>query len=101
MVGESLPPTLGQRLLPELCLLLAGACGVGSLALLVVVPSHYGAPALLALAAAGLHRVRAQAGGQAGAPALRPALRHRDVAAGAPDLGALGHPDWRPSPSMT
>ncbi|WP_224367252.1 hypothetical protein [Hyalangium versicolor] len=54
MVGESLPPALGQRLIPELCLLLAAACGVGSLALLILTPSHYGTPAVLALAAAAL-----------------------------------------------
>ncbi|WP_224245810.1 hypothetical protein [Hyalangium gracile] len=52
MVGESLPPTFGQRLVPELCLLLAAACGLGSLSLLVLTPSHYGTPAALALAAA-------------------------------------------------
>jgi len=52
MIGESLPPTFGQRLGPELCVLLGAACGVGCLALLVVAPSHYGPPAALALAAA-------------------------------------------------
>jgi hypothetical protein len=52
MIGESLPPTFGQRLGPELSLLLGAACGVGSLVLLVLAPSHYGAPAVLALAAA-------------------------------------------------
>ncbi len=52
MIGESVPPSFGQRLGPELCLLLGAACGVGSIALLVVAPSHYGAPAGLALAAA-------------------------------------------------
>jgi hypothetical protein len=52
MIGESLPPTFGQRLGPELCLLLGASCGVGSLVLLVLAPSHYGAPAVLALAAA-------------------------------------------------
>jgi hypothetical protein len=54
MIGESLPPTFGKRLGPELCLLLGAACGVGSLALLVLAPSHYGAPAGLALATAAL-----------------------------------------------
>ncbi|MBN1210652.1 MAG: hypothetical protein JXB05_37740 [Myxococcaceae bacterium] len=52
LMGESLPPSMGQRLAPELCLLLAAACGVGSLSLLVVAPSHYGLPAALGLAAA-------------------------------------------------
>jgi hypothetical protein len=52
MIGESLPPGFGKRLEPELCLLLGVACGAGSLALLVLTPSHYGAPAGLALAAA-------------------------------------------------
>lgn len=54
MIGESLPPAFGQRLGPELCLLLGAACGVGSLALLVLAPGSYGAPAGLALAAAAL-----------------------------------------------
>ncbi len=52
MIGETLPPTFGKRLGPELCLLLGAVCGVGSLALLAVAPSHYGGPAGLALAAA-------------------------------------------------
>jgi hypothetical protein len=52
MIGESLPPTLGQRLVPELCVLLAAACGLGSLTLLGVEPSHYGTPAALGLGAA-------------------------------------------------
>jgi hypothetical protein len=52
MLGESLPPSWERRMLPELCLLLAAACGVGSLALLVVAPSEYGVPAALGLAAA-------------------------------------------------
>lgn len=52
MVGESLPPAMGRRLVPELCLLLAAACGLGSLTLLVLAPSHYGTPAVLALGAA-------------------------------------------------
>jgi hypothetical protein len=52
MVGESLPPPFGQRLWVELCLLLAAGCSVGSLSLLVLIPSHYGAPAGLGLAAA-------------------------------------------------
>lgn len=52
MIGESLPPTFGQRLGAELWLLLGAASGVGSLALLVAAPSHYGPPAALALAAA-------------------------------------------------
>jgi hypothetical protein len=54
MIGESLPPAFGRRLVPELCLLLGAACGVGSLALLVLAPSHNGAPASLALATAAL-----------------------------------------------
>ncbi|MFL5345898.1 MAG: hypothetical protein ACJ8AT_14000 [Hyalangium sp.] len=54
LVGESLPPSWERRLLPELCLWLAAACGVGSLALLVLAPSHYGVPAALGLAAAAL-----------------------------------------------
>jgi len=54
MVGESLPPSGGRRLWPELCLLLAAACGVGSLSLLVVAPSHYTTPAILGLGAAAL-----------------------------------------------
>jgi hypothetical protein len=54
MIGESLPPTFGKRLGPELCLLLGTACGVGSLALLMLAPSHYGAPAGVALVAAAL-----------------------------------------------
>jgi hypothetical protein len=52
MIGESLPPSVGQRLGPELSMLLGAACGVGCLALLVVAPSHYGGPVALALAAA-------------------------------------------------
>jgi hypothetical protein len=43
---------MGRRLVPELCLWLGAACGVGSLALLVVAPTHYGAPAALGLGAA-------------------------------------------------
>ncbi|HYH96305.1 hypothetical protein [Hyalangium sp.] len=52
MLGESLPPSVGQRLVPELCLLLAATCAVGSLTLLVVSPSHYGAPVALGVGAA-------------------------------------------------
>jgi hypothetical protein len=54
MVGESLPPALEQRLIPELGLLLAAMCGLGSLTLLVVTPSQYGVSAALGLAAAAL-----------------------------------------------
>jgi hypothetical protein len=52
MVGESLPPTVSQRLLPELCVVLAGACALGSMTLLAVAPSQYGVPVALGLAAA-------------------------------------------------
>ena len=52
MVGESLPPTVSQRLLPELCVVLAGACALGSMTLLAVAPSQYGMPVALGLAAA-------------------------------------------------
>lgn len=52
LIGESLPPTAGQRLWPELCLTVAALCGLGSIALLVLVPGAYGAPALLGLATA-------------------------------------------------
>jgi hypothetical protein len=45
---------MSRRLGPELCVLLAATCGVGSLSLLVVAPSHYVLPALLGLAAAAL-----------------------------------------------
>jgi len=51
LLGETLPPTVGQRLLPELCVLLAAACALGSMALLVVAPSPYGVPVALGLAA--------------------------------------------------
>jgi hypothetical protein len=66
MVGESLPPAFGRRLGLELCMLLAAGCGLGSLSLLVLIPSHYGAPAGLGLAAAVLFgyglRLEAQLG---------------------------------------
>ncbi len=52
MLGESLPIPWERRLLPELCLLLAAVCGLGSLALLVLTPSQYGPPAALGVAAA-------------------------------------------------
>jgi hypothetical protein len=52
MVGQSYPPDQARRLLPELCLLLAGACCLGSLTLLVLIPSEYKLPALLGLGAA-------------------------------------------------
>lgn len=52
MVGESLPPSWERRLFPELCLLLAALCGLGSIVLLVLTPSHYGVPAVLGLASA-------------------------------------------------
>jgi hypothetical protein len=51
MLGESLPPTVGQRLLPELCVLLAAACALGSMALLALTPHQYGVPVALGLAA--------------------------------------------------
>lgn len=54
MVGESLPPAFGQRLLPEVCLLLAALCGLGSFGLLLARPSSFGAPAGLGLLAAAL-----------------------------------------------
>lgn len=64
MIGESVPPSFGRRLGPELCLLLGAACGVGSIALLVVAPSHYEGPAGLALAAAAFvgYALRLEAG---------------------------------------
>ncbi|MDY7225194.1 hypothetical protein [Hyalangium rubrum] len=52
MLGESLPPPLGRRVLPELCLLLAACCGLGSILLLVAVPGTYVVPGVLALGAA-------------------------------------------------
>jgi hypothetical protein len=54
MLGESLPPPVGQRLVPELCLLLAAACAVGSLSLLIVAPSRSGVPLALGVGAAAL-----------------------------------------------
>lgn len=47
MVGESLPPTVSQRLLPELCILLAALCALSSIVLLAVVPTQYGGPVAL------------------------------------------------------
>jgi hypothetical protein len=52
MLGETFPPTVSQRLLPELCVLLAAACALGSMVLLMIAPSHYGVPVALGLAAA-------------------------------------------------
>ncbi|ADO71199.1 hypothetical protein [Stigmatella aurantiaca] len=57
MVGESRPPSWPRRLLPELCLLLAALCALGSLGTLLSAPSHLGAPiawGLLAGACVGL-----------------------------------------------
>ncbi|KFE64673.1 hypothetical protein [Hyalangium minutum] len=51
MVGQSLPPTVSQRLLPELCIMLAALCALCSLTLLVVAPSRYGGPVGLGLVA--------------------------------------------------
>ncbi len=52
LIGESLPPTVGERLWPELCLAVAAVCGLGSIALLVLVPGLYLTPALLGLGSA-------------------------------------------------
>jgi hypothetical protein len=54
MVGQSLPPTVGQRLLPELCIMLAALCALCSITLLVVVPAQYGVPVALGVAATAL-----------------------------------------------
>jgi hypothetical protein len=93
MIGESLPPTFGQRLAHELCLLLGAACGVGSLALLVVAPGHYGAPAGLALAAAVLvgyaFRLEARLG------------RRRFVLHFATEVLRLERLSWAPSATRT
>jgi hypothetical protein len=93
MLGESLPPAMGQRMLPELCLLLAAACGVGSLSLLVLVPSHYGVPAVLGLAAATFlgyaFRVEARLG------------RRRFVLHFATEMLRLERLSWAPSATRT
>jgi hypothetical protein len=93
MIGESLPPAFGQRLGSELGLLLGAACGVGSLALLVLDPSHYGAPAGLALAAAVLVgyalRLEARLG------------RRRFVLHFATEVLRLEHLSWAPSATRT
>jgi hypothetical protein len=93
MIGESLPPAFSQRLGPELCLLLGAACGVGSLALLVVAPSHYGGPAALALAAAAFVgyalRLEARLG------------RRRFVLHFTTELLRLEHLSWAPSATRT
>lgn len=52
LIGETPPPTVGQRLWPELCLTVAFLSGLGSIALLVLAPGAYAAPVLLGLAAA-------------------------------------------------
>jgi hypothetical protein len=52
LIGESLPPSFERRLWPELCLVLAVLCGVGSITLLVLMPGTTLAPALLGLASA-------------------------------------------------
>lgn len=47
LVGESLPSSVSQRLLPELCIMLAALCALSSIVLLVVAPSQYGVPVAL------------------------------------------------------
>jgi hypothetical protein len=54
MVGQSLPPTVSQRLLPELCIMLAALCALSSMTLLAVVPSQYGVPVVLGVGATAL-----------------------------------------------
>jgi hypothetical protein len=52
LIGESLPPPLERRLWPELFLVLAALCGMGSITLLVLVPGSALAPSLLGLGSA-------------------------------------------------
>jgi hypothetical protein len=66
LIGESVPPPVERRLLPELCLVLAALFGVGSIALLVFVPGTSLTPVLLGLASAAFvgfaFRIEAQLG---------------------------------------
>ncbi len=52
LIGESLPPPMERRLWPDLCLLLGACCGLGSIALLLLIPGVYMAPVALGLASA-------------------------------------------------
>ncbi len=52
LIGESLPPDVGRRLWPELCLGVAACCGLGSITLLLFIPGNHVASAALGLASA-------------------------------------------------
>jgi hypothetical protein len=54
LVGESRPTTCSWRLLPELCLLLAALCGLGSVGTLLSAPSRLAPPVAWGLLAAAL-----------------------------------------------
>jgi hypothetical protein len=52
LVGESRPTSWTWRLVPELCLVAAALCGVGSVGTLLSAPSHLAAPVAWGLLAA-------------------------------------------------
>jgi hypothetical protein len=54
LVGESRPTSWARRLLPELCLLGAALCGLGSVGTLLSAPSHLTPPVAWGLLAAAL-----------------------------------------------